>query len=144
VGAAEALESIRPLLSHAALLKFSAEEADWDRRQPGSGRDQRRPTQKPAVIVTDGANGLAWWLGGQAGSMAAFKLEVVDTTGAGDAFLAGLLHRLWPGSKPAHCCRKHHRQSRWGAAGHALRECLRGPGLRGVRRRSSPSPARQR
>ncbi|APD48059.1 carbohydrate kinase [Synechococcus sp. CS-602] len=93
-GAAEALESIRPLLSHAALLKFSAEEADWIAGSRDPAAISAGLPQKPAVIVTDGANGLAWWLGGQAGSMAAFKLEVVDTTGAGDAFLAGLLHRL--------------------------------------------------
>jgi sugar/nucleoside kinase (ribokinase family) len=28
------------------------------------------------------------------GSMAAFKVKAVDTTGAGDAFCAGLLHAL--------------------------------------------------
>ncbi|NQV11714.1 MAG: carbohydrate kinase [Cyanobacteria bacterium] len=97
--AAEALASIRPLLSRAALLKFSAEEADWIAGSREPAAISAGLPQKPAVVVTDGANGLAWYLGGQAGSMAAFKLEafklaVVDTTGAGDAFLAGLLHRL--------------------------------------------------
>jgi fructokinase len=46
------------------------------------------------VVVTDGGAQLAWCFGAHSGSMPAFAVEVVDSTGAGDAFLAGLLHRL--------------------------------------------------
>lgn len=43
------------------------------------------------VVVTEGAKGAtAWWPGGSA-TTAAPKVKVVDTIGAGDAFLAGLL-----------------------------------------------------
>jgi fructokinase len=54
------------------------------------------------VVVTDGAAGVAWWFGGDGSesvdaglaALPAFQVPVVDSTGAGDAFLAGLLHCL--------------------------------------------------
>lgn len=90
----QALARIRPLLTCAALLKVSAEEADWiaGSRDPQQISDSL--PQGPAVLITDGPGALSWWLGGQTGRLEAFRVPVVDTTGAGDAFLAGLLHRL--------------------------------------------------
>ena len=54
-----------------------------------------------AVIMTDGANGCAISANDTSVRVPAFKVKVVDTTGAGDAFLggvlAGLLWKLkWP------------------------------------------------
>lgn len=40
----------------------------------------------PAVVITLGASGLIWRRGSERGSLAAFPVEAVDTTGAGDAF----------------------------------------------------------
>jgi len=40
----------------------------------------------PNVVVTLGRDGLIWARGGKSGACAAFDIEVVDTTGAGDAF----------------------------------------------------------
>jgi arabinose-5-phosphate isomerase len=47
-----------------------------------------------AVVVTDGEAGCAIAAEGFAGGVPACKVEVVDTTGAGDAFLGGLLVAL--------------------------------------------------
>lgn len=44
----------------------------------------------PAVIVTQGERGLIWQRGAETGSLAAFAVTVVDTTGAGDAFHGAL------------------------------------------------------
>ena len=48
-------------------------------------------------IVSCGARGSVAWLDGAAARTGAFAVEVVDTTGAGDAFHAGLAHGLLGG-----------------------------------------------
>ena len=89
-----AKSAIRPLLEQAALIKLAREEALWffagdDPRVISSGLPQR-----PDVVVTDGAAPVRWCIGDTSGTQAAFSPpKVVDTTGAGDAFTAGLLHR---------------------------------------------------
>jgi len=40
----------------------------------------------PCVVITLGADGLVWKRGGEHGALPAFRVDVVDTTGAGDAF----------------------------------------------------------
>lgn len=89
-----ARSAIRPLLEQAALIKLAREEALWlfagdDPRVICSGLPQR-----PDVVVTDGAAPVRWCIGGESGTQPALSPpQVVDTTGAGDAFTAGLLHR---------------------------------------------------
>ena len=89
-----AQSAIRPLLEQAALIKLAREEALWffagdDPRVISSGLPQR-----PDVVVTDGAAPVRWCIGGESGTQPALSPpQVVDTTGAGDAFTAGLLHR---------------------------------------------------
>lgn len=99
----EALALLRPLLERAALLKLAGEEADG----LFGGRDPRAISaalpQRPAVVVTDGAQRLAWCFAGPAAGVEAlpvFHVPVLDSTGAGDAFLAGLLHGLCAASEP--------------------------------------------
>jgi ribokinase len=53
-----------------------------------------------AVIVTRGAEGASWSDGDRRVSVPALPAEVVDTTGAGDAFTAGVLS-VWPGDPEA-------------------------------------------
>ena len=46
------------------------------------------------LVVTDGAAAIRWFAPDSRGSQQAFKLPAVDTTGAGDAFIGGLLYGL--------------------------------------------------
>jgi len=87
-------ERLRPLLERASLLKCAAEEARWlfggeDPQAIGAALPRR-----PGVCVTDGPGPLRWSLGGRSGFLVPFAIDAVDTTGAGDAFMAGLLHGL--------------------------------------------------
>src|SRR5262249_6845094 len=54
------------------------------------------------VVLTDGENGAtAWWRGGQV-RVPARRVAVVDTIGAGDSFLAGLLVHLDAAGRLSH------------------------------------------
>jgi fructokinase len=46
------------------------------------------------LTVTLGADGVAWFADGRSGVTPGFRVQVADTTGAGDAFVAGLLAAL--------------------------------------------------
>ena len=90
----EALASLQPLLQQAALIKLAREEALWCFGIDDPSAISSALPQRPDVVVTDGAAPVRWCLSAQAGEQEAFKPPtVVDTTGAGDAFTAGLLHR---------------------------------------------------
>ena len=90
----DALALMRPLLELAALIKLAAEEAQWlfGTRDPALIRAVL--PQQPAVVVTDGGAPVTWCFGDGRGALPAFAVPVVDSTGAGDAFLAGLLHQF--------------------------------------------------
>ena len=91
---AEAKAAIQPLLDQAALIKLAREEALWFFNTDDPSAIQQALPQRPDVVVTGGAAPVRWQLGADSGQQAAFQPpSVVDTTGAGDAFTAGLLHR---------------------------------------------------
>ena len=91
---AAAKTAIQPLLDQAALIKLAREEALWFFNTDDPSTIQQALPQRPDVVVTDGAEPVRWQLGADSGQQAAFQPPtVVDTTGAGDAFTAGLLHR---------------------------------------------------
>ncbi len=54
----------------------------------------------PAVCVTRGANGAALFIENRLIELHGFKVKAVDTVGAGDSFLAGLIAKLSSGSSP--------------------------------------------
>ena len=89
-----AWSAIRPLLEQAALIKLAREEALWFFAGDDPGVISSGLPQRPDVVVTDGAAPVRWCIGGESGVQPALSPpQVVDTTGAGDAFTAGLLHR---------------------------------------------------
>ncbi len=84
----------QPLLERAALVKCAREEALWLCGSDDPAMLSASLPCLPAVVVTDGANPVRWCWGESVGEQAPFPVVAVDTTGAGDAFSAGLLHGL--------------------------------------------------
>ncbi|QLE54068.1 carbohydrate kinase [Nostoc sp. TCL26-01] len=89
-----ARQKILEILKHIDFLKLTKEEAQWlfDTTDPGA--ITYRLDSVEGVLVTDGEHGCAYCLGENEGSLPAFAIAVVDTTGAGDSFLAGFIHQL--------------------------------------------------
>ena len=84
-----------PLLRQAQLLKCASEEACWLFGSTEPAAVSAALPQRPLVVVTDGAAPLRWgWAGAPFQTLAPMAVPVVDSTGAGDAFSAGLLHGL--------------------------------------------------
>jgi fructokinase len=88
------IRRIRALLDGAALIKCAAEEAEAFFGTVDPLVLQAELPGWPAVLITDGGQPLHWCLGGRCGMLEAFSVPVADTTGAGDAFTAGVLHGL--------------------------------------------------
>lgn len=90
----QAKPMIYDLFKRVDFLKLSAEEAEWlfDTKDPGA--IIHRVGDLEGVLVTDGDRGCAYCLGETEGRLPAFDIEVEDTTGAGDGFVAGFLHQL--------------------------------------------------
>jgi fructokinase len=85
---------IRQLVNQADFLKLSDEEAEWLFETSDPGAIATQVGQVSGVLVTAGEKGCAYWLQGNQGNLPAFAIDVEDTTGAGDSFLAGFLHQL--------------------------------------------------
>lgn len=95
-------ETIDELLPHLAL--FVANEVSIDsylgvRGEAAIDRLRERGIERGAL--TAGEDGALLWEGGEVVEVSAFDVEVVDTTGAGDAFVCGLIHEWLLGGKPA-------------------------------------------
>ena len=98
---AAALNAMQPLIAAASLLKLAKEEALWLFGSADPSVISAGLPQVPDVVVTDGGNPVHWSLGGESGVLEALAPpQVVDTTGAGDAFSSGLLHQLVQGVVP--------------------------------------------
>ncbi len=90
-----ALNKIQPLLENAALIKVSNEEAQWFFETSDPESISKKLPQQPDVVVTDGSKPIGFYLYGLSGSFdPLMPSKVIDTTGAGDAFMAGLVYQL--------------------------------------------------
>lgn len=90
---------IEQLIAHADVVKASAEDASW--LYPGTPLPQvlaEWAQRGPAIIaVTDGAADTLVLTAGELSRWPSMPAAVVDTVGAGDAFMAGLLSGLLDG-----------------------------------------------
>ena len=90
-----AKDSIQPLLEIASLLKLSKEEAIWFFDNDNPLAISRSLSHKPDVVVTDGALPVKWLINNCSGTTKVpSSISIIDTTGAGDAFTAGLIFQL--------------------------------------------------
>lgn len=76
------------------LVKCSDDDARALGIDEGEFRDALWTANTRGLLVTRGARGAAWFAADAQGEVAAPAVEAVDTTGAGDAFMAALLWRV--------------------------------------------------
>ncbi len=97
-----AIAQILEFIQQADMLKLSLEEAElfFQTADPAviharlGSRSQSSVSSIQGVVITMGGQGCRYCLAGQTGQLPALPVQTVDTTGAGDGFLAGLLHQL--------------------------------------------------
>ncbi len=83
------------ILKNVSLMKLAKEEAQWFFNTSNPIEISSSLPHRPSVIVTDGSNPVSWLLNNNIGkTFAIAPSSVVDTTGAGDAFTAGLIYKL--------------------------------------------------
>ncbi len=88
-------EVISKIFNQSSLIKLAKEEALWFFNSDDPCRISQSLPHKPDLVVTDGANPVRWLIDGFSGEMPAFSpSSLIDTTGAGDAFTAGLLSQI--------------------------------------------------
>ena len=90
-----ALSVIEPWLAMADWLKFSVDEAV---ELFGIHQVTELASRFPAsqgILLTDGERGCCYQIAGHTGDLSAFSVACQDTTGAGDAFMAGIIYQLY-------------------------------------------------
>ena len=93
---------IKNFLNHAHVLKLAKEEANLFFEHENPMLISQQMSERPDVIITDGKNPVAWYINGLQGiTETPSSQKIVDTTGAGDAFLAGLISKLISSGYPS-------------------------------------------
>lgn len=90
----QAADLIEPWLNQADWLKLSADEAIELFNTSEAPQLAARFPSAQGILVTDGDRGCQYQIANGAGKLPAFKVASQDTTGAGDAFLAGVIDQL--------------------------------------------------
>lgn len=92
----KAIEEMRSLLPLADIVKISDEEIELitDTKDLDEAVKRLHDQGVGLVVITLGANGALASNGKNKVIVEGFKSNVVDTTGAGDSFLAGILHQI--------------------------------------------------
>lgn len=98
----EVLERVRSLADRAHLVKLSREETAPLYGDLDAMLARLFAARAELVVETRDRQGAAWWIrDGRQGLDPGFPRDVVDATGAGDAFMAGLLAALLRAGLPA-------------------------------------------
>lgn len=87
-------DTIKQLWRRVDIVKMAREEAIWLYNTGEPGAILHHMPDVTGVIITDGGSGCAYNFRGNEARIPAFTVPVVDTTGAGDSFVAGLIHQL--------------------------------------------------
>ena len=98
----ERINLIKNFLNYANILKLAKEEAIlfFENENPLAISETLK--NRPDVIITDGANPISWFINGLQGTTEVINSQkIVDTTGAGDAFLAGLISKFISSGYPS-------------------------------------------
>lgn len=81
-------------LAFADVVKLSREELDFlsaSAGDEGAVRNRLFDANARCIVVTDGAAPVHWWTRSDTGTLPTYPAAVIDTTGAGDAFVGGWL-----------------------------------------------------
>ncbi len=91
------LKKVKNFLNYANIIKLASEEAYLFFKTNDPSEISQVLNNQPDVIITDGPNPIKWYINGIRGINEAVKntTKIIDTTGAGDAFLAGLISRYY-------------------------------------------------
>ena len=93
---------IKNFLNHAHILKLAKEEANLFFEDENPSLISQLLSNRPDVIITNGKNPVAWYVNRFKGiTETPISQKIVDTTGAGDAFLAGLISKFISSSYPS-------------------------------------------
>ena len=92
-----ALETIKDILNEVDVLKISDEELQFitgEKEVEAGVSNLRNAYNIPLMIITMGSEGSYVYVGGARQYVPAMKVQAVDTTGAGDAFVSGILYSI--------------------------------------------------
>jgi fructokinase len=91
---------ILEMIQRVDFLKLSVEEAMW-LFDMADAKAIAHLSHLEGVLITHGAKGCTYFLDENEGNLPGFEVEVEDTTGAGDGFVAGFLAQLCHHGLPA-------------------------------------------
>ncbi|MCM2677239.1 carbohydrate kinase family protein [Alkalicoccobacillus plakortidis] len=91
-----ALEQIKALLLTSDIVKLSEEELEFltNETDETAAVLKLKDYQIPLLIITKGEHGSSFYTNTHKVNVPTYKVEAVDTTGAGDAFVSGVLAHL--------------------------------------------------
>jgi len=98
----ERVKLIKKFLNQADVLKLAKEEATMFFEHENPYLISQQIFKQPDVIITDGGNPISWYINGLQGlTETPNSQKIIDTTGAGDAFLAGIISKFISSGYPS-------------------------------------------